>query len=178
MVEALLVLAQSQRRLDHQKLFELTDLVTNAITASEPDLSAAGLTISTALERHHICGDARLIDHLISNLLQNAIRHNIPHGRVQVAVTAATRTGEVSLRVINSGPLVLPDQIERLLQPFQRLGTQRTSARDGVGLGLSIVKAIADAHTASVHARPGPDGGLDIEVIFPQHTSGGRRASC
>ena len=166
-VEALLVLAQSQRRLDHQKLFELTDLVTNAITASEPDLSAAGLTISTALERHHICGDARLIDHLISNLLQNAIRHNIPHGKVQVAVTAATRTGEVTLRVINSGPLVPANQIERLLQPFQRLGTQRTSARDGVGLGLSIVKAIADAHAASIHARPGPDGGLDIEVIFP-----------
>ena len=174
LVEALLVLARSQSGLDHQKPFELTVAVTNAISASEPDLSAAGLTISTALNSNLISGDARLIDHLISNLLQNAIRHNVPHGWVRVRVTATTRTGEVSLRVITSGPLVLPDQIERLLQPFQRLGSQRTSARDGVGLGLSIVKAIADAHTASVHARPGPDGGLDIEVIFPQHTSGGQ----
>jgi len=167
LVEALLVLAQSQRRLDHQKLLELAIVVTNAIRASEPDLLAAGVTISSTLERHHISGDARLIYHLISNLLQNAIRHNVPRGWVQVAVTAATHTGEVTLRVINSGPPVPASQIERLLQPFQRMGPQRTGARDGVGLGLSIVKAIADAHAASVHARPGPDGGLDIEVIFP-----------
>jgi signal transduction histidine kinase len=167
LVEALLVLAQSQRRLDHQKLFELSIVVTNAIRTSEPDLLAAGATISSTLERHHISGDARLIYHLISNLLQNAIRHNVPRGWVQVAVTAATHTGEVSLRVINSGPPVPASQIERLLQPFQRMGPQRTGARDGVGLGLSIVKAIADAHAASVHAHPGPDGGLDIEVIFP-----------
>jgi signal transduction histidine kinase len=167
LVEALLVLAQSQRRLDHHKLFDLAIVATNVIRASEPVLLAADMTISSTLERHHISGDARLIYHLISNLLQNAIRHNVPRGWVQVAVTVVTHTGEVSLRVINSGPPVPANQIERLLRPFQRMDSQRAGARDGVGLGLSIVKAIADAHAASVHARPGPDGGLDIEVVFP-----------
>jgi hypothetical protein len=87
-----------------------------------------------------------------ANLLQNAIRYNVPHGRVHIA------TGQSGLRVTNTGPRVHADQVGRLLQPFQRLGEQRAGRHDGVGLGLPIVAAIAAAHGAALTARPGPEG--------------------
>ena len=68
----------------------------------------------------------------------------------------------------NTGPEVPAAAIDRLFQPFQRLGADRTSHREGQGLGLSIVRAIADTHGASITDRPRPDGGLLIEVAFPQ----------
>jgi signal transduction histidine kinase len=73
----------------------------------------------------------------------------------------------MSSRVLNSGSRVAADEIERLLQPFQRLDTQRSSGHDGTGLGLSIVAAIADAHGGQLEIRPGIDGGLDINLAFP-----------
>ena len=93
----------------------------------------------------------------------------MPGGRVEVST--GIRDGRAVLRVINTGPLVPADQVERLLQPFQRLGRDRTAG--GSGLGLSIVAAIARAHGASVSARPGRDGGLRVEVVFAPVTASG-----
>ena len=110
-------------------------------------------------------GDPRLAERLAANLVSNAIRHNVPGGWV----SASTRltAGRAVLTVANSGPAVPPAQVGRLFEPFQRLGEDRVSGPGGSGLGLSIVKAVAAAHDAWVHARARPGGGLEVEVHFP-----------
>ena len=103
---------------------------------------------------------------LVSNLVDNAIRHNIAGGRVQVTLAASTT--EATLTVTNTGPPVAPDQVSRLLQPFQRGTPDRTANPNGLGLGLSIVADIAEAHGASLddprstRRRPDHHGQLSL----------------
>jgi signal transduction histidine kinase len=165
LIEALLTLARSQQNPDHPEPVDLASVTAGVIRAAEPHAAALGVTIETRLESNYISGDIGLIERLVSNLLENAIRHNLPRGWVQVLVR--DQAGETTLQVTNTGPAVPPDQVGRLFQPFQRLSPQRAGRHDGVGLGLSIVDAIARTHTAALSARPGPQGGLDIEVTFP-----------
>jgi signal transduction histidine kinase len=88
--------------------------------------------------------------------------------RSEGALDSPGRDGRrATLTVTNSGPVVPPGEVDRLLQPFQRLSADRTSHRDGLGLGLSIVAAIASAHDATLAVRARTDGGLEIEVHFP-----------
>ena len=101
----------------------------------------------------------------MSNLLDNARHHNHSGGNVQVLVD--TQAGQASLKVTNTGPVVPPEQLNRLLQPFQRLVADRAGHHDRLGLGLSIVQAITTAHGAHLALHPGNAGGLDIEVRFP-----------
>jgi len=102
---------------------------------------------------------------MVSNLVDNAIRHNVAGGRVQVSLAASTT--EPTLTVANTGPLVAPDQVSRLLQPFQRGDPDRIANPKGLGLGLSIVADIAKAHGASLQILPRLEGGLTITVGFP-----------
>jgi signal transduction histidine kinase len=166
LIEALLVLARSQQELGHRETFDLAAVTGSVMRTLGQEAAARGLTVSMALQACQVSGDARLVERLVWNLGQNAIRHNCPEGRLQVAV--AVRSGRASLRVTNTGPRVPRDQISRLLQPFQRLGPQRSGRHDGLGLGLSIADAVANAHGATLTARPGLEGGLDIEVAFPR----------
>jgi signal transduction histidine kinase len=165
LVEALLTLARSQRGIDRREPFDLGHLVGEVLRARQPFAAARGLTVDVSLVSVLVSGDRRLVERLASNLVDNAIGHNVPNGYLEVAV--GTRPGQVVLRVANSGPVVPDDQVDRLLQPFQRLESGPAAGRDGLGLGLSIVAAVAAAHGASLGARPRPDGGLDIEVRFP-----------
>jgi signal transduction histidine kinase len=98
----------------------------------------------------------------VANLLDNAVRHNRPGGHV--TVTTGTRDGTAHLTVTNTGPVIPPGAVSRLYQPFQRLDDAST---DGLGLGLSIVRAIATAHDATITTTPTPSGGLRVEVAFP-----------
>ena len=101
-----------------------------------------------------------------ANLVDNAIRHNITNGHVQVTLAASTT--EATLTVTNTGPPIAPDQVSRLLQPFQRGTPDRTASPNGLGLGLSIVADIAEAHGAGLEILPRPEGGLTITVSFLQ----------
>jgi signal transduction histidine kinase len=101
--------------------------------------------------------------------VENALRYNIPNG--QVDITAGTDGGHATLHVANTGPPIPTDQIQRLLQPFQRLTTDRHSQHNGLGLGLSIVAAIAEAHHATLSAHPQQHGGLAIHISFPTPTT-------
>jgi signal transduction histidine kinase len=94
-----------------------------------------------------------------------AIQHNVPGG--QAAISTALTTAGAVITVSNTGTLVPPDAVGDLFQPFRQLGTERTRRGEGHGLGLAIVRAIADAHGAALTARSHPGGGLDIQVIFP-----------
>jgi signal transduction histidine kinase len=111
-------------------------------------------------------GDALLVERLAANLLANAVRHNIPGGHVEVRT--GMEDGAAVLSVSNTGPVIPPAELDRIFQPFQRLDRRRANYQDGHGLGLSIVRAIAAAHDATVTARPLPDGGLSVRVRFPR----------
>jgi signal transduction histidine kinase len=93
------------------------------------------------------------------------LRHNIPGGRIDI--TTGTRNSRALLSVANTGAAIPAAAVHRLFQPFQRLGTDRTSRGEGSGLGLSIVQAIADAHGADITSCPQAGGGLLVEVTFP-----------
>jgi signal transduction histidine kinase len=102
---------------------------------------------------------------LYANLLDNAIRYNVTGGRVEISTVSIA--GRATLRVGNTGPVIPPGQVGRLFEPFQRLSGQRTRNGDGYGLGLAIVRAVANAHGATVTPRTRPEGGQYIEVSFP-----------
>jgi signal transduction histidine kinase len=164
LIEALLTLARSQRGLDRREPLDLAAVTGAAVSATEADAAERGVRVNASLGSAPSQGDQRLTERLAANLVDNAVRHNVADGWVEVAT--GVRSGRAVLSVSNTGPVIAPDQVERLFQPFGRLEATRLS-RDGLGLGLSIVTAIAAAHDADLRARPLPGGGLEVEVHFP-----------
>jgi signal transduction histidine kinase len=176
LIEALLTLARSQRGLDPSEPLDLADITDHLLHAHQSDTAAEGLLIDADLSAAPIVGDCRLIEMLVSNLLQNAVRHNVPGGNIWIRVD--THQSQTTLMVSNTGPFVPADQVERLLQPFQHLSGERTNDHKGLGLGLSIVAAIADAHGATLSAQPRPDGGLTVQVAFSEELQPGHLQVC
>jgi len=159
LIDALLTLAGSERGIAAPQPFDLAAIAA-AVTTD--------ITIETRLGPAPADGDPRLAESLVANLVTNAIRHNVPGG--WAAIETATAGGRSVVRVANSGPMIPPGELERLFQPFQRLGDERVRAHNGQGghgLGLAIVRAIAIAHGAALTAIARPEGGLDITVSFP-----------
>jgi signal transduction histidine kinase len=115
-----------------------------------------------------------LVQHLVTNLIDNAVQYNLPGGDVQV--TSRTSSGRAVLSVVNSGPVIPAAEVDRLFQAFQRFGPRRARRDGGHGLGLSIVRAIATAHGASIEARARPEGGLAVNVTFLAPPAGPRAA--
>ena len=130
------------------------------------EATAAGLEVSTDLEPASATGDAALLARLAGNLIQNALRHNVPDGRVIVSTGAGP--GGAFLRVGNTGEPIAAADVDALFEPFVRRGRARTGGADtGIGLGLSIVRSVANAHGGRVSAHPRSGGGLDVEVVIP-----------
>src|SRR5215471_13594917 len=165
-LEALLTLSRGQAGLDKCEPFDLATLAGHVLGSRQPDAQDRQLAIHSALAPALASGDPRLAERLIANLTDNALRHNVPGGYIEIVT--GTKNSCAVLSVINTGPVIPAAAVDRLLQPFQRLGTERTSHSDGLGLGLSIVQAIAQAHGAALTIRPQPGGGLQAEVSFPQ----------
>jgi signal transduction histidine kinase len=168
LIEALLTLSRSQRGLDRREPFDLAVIAADILEARCPEADDRGLRIDTALGPAPTSGDPRLGERLVANLVDNAARHNIHGGRIDVATS--TRAGRAILTIANTGPVIRPDDLDRLYQPFQRLNPDRNGDRYGLGLGLSIVNAIAAAHGATIATQALPGGGLEIEVAFPPAT--------
>ncbi len=162
LIDALLVLARGERRLERRQPVDLAGLVTNALDERRGEIERRGLRLHTALDAARVQGDPRLLERLAANLIDNAIRHNLAGGRVDVAT--ATTAGAAVLSVVNDGPLVPVEELQRLQAPFERLGAARTGSGEGHGLGLSIVHAIATAHAAQLDVSSRPEGGLAVEV--------------
>ena len=162
LINALLTLAGGYRPIDNWQPFDLADLARTAVLDHDTQAHARGIRVHTTLAPATVTGDARLAASLVTNLVDNALRHNIHGGTVEIATTPPGR-----LTVGNTGDVIPPTEINRMFQPFQRLGTDRTDQTDGHGLGLAIVAAIAHAHHAAITAHPRPDGGLQITVDFP-----------
>jgi signal transduction histidine kinase len=165
LIEALLTLASSESGLNDSEPVDLAGAVGTALAGLAPEATAAGIHIAEITEQATVDGDPLLVERLVANLLANAVRHNVAGG--QIEVSTRTVNGEAVMSVTNTGPLVPPADVDRLFQPFQRLDRHRASYRDGHGLGLSIVRAIATAHAATITARSMPGGGLSVTVTFP-----------
>jgi signal transduction histidine kinase len=166
LLESLLTLAWSERGLDRREPFDLAAVVAAILREPPPEAAAPGVRIDSELEPAPAAGDAALAERLVRNLLDNAVRYNVPGGRVRVRTGAGA--GGAFLAVANDGPVIPAAEVERLFEPFQGLRPERTAPSDGHhGLGLSIVRAVAAAHHATLHAEARPEGGLAVEVRFP-----------
>ena len=165
LIDALLTLASSERGIERWEPFNLADLAGKAILDRHQDAERRNIRIDSALSAAPVTGDPALAESLIANLLSNAIRHNLDGGRVEVS-TGLT-DGRAIVTVSNTGPLIPPDEVDRLFQPFQRLSSQRLRPAGGHGLGLPIVSAIVSVHGAALTASARPEGGLGITVSFP-----------
>jgi signal transduction histidine kinase len=121
-----------------------------------------GLRSTVALDAARTSGDPELVERLVANLVVNAVRHNVPGGRVEVGTY--TVAGRAVFTIANSGPVIPAGELGRLFQPFEQLSCTDAA---GAGLGLAIVHAIATAHDATITAQPRHGGGLGIDVAFP-----------
>ncbi|MBO0825671.1 MAG: ATP-binding protein, partial [Actinobacteria bacterium] len=136
------------------------------------------LTVTVDLQRAGTMGDQKLLERMVWNLVDNAVRHNEPGGWIGVttgavsagavstgAVSAGCGPGQVFVRVANSGAAVPTDEVPGILEPFRRLAG-RTAAQEGVGLGLSIVRSVGAAHDAKLDVRALDGGGLEVCVTL------------
>ncbi|WP_208804429.1 sensor histidine kinase [Microbispora triticiradicis] len=161
LIEALLTLARSQEGPHRRERLDLAVVTAQALRHEDDP----GPRIEASLHPAPTFADPALIERLVANLLDNARRYNVPSGWV-TAWTGVTG-GRPTLRIRNSGPLIPAERVSLLLQPFQRLQSGRKAGRDGLGLGLSIVAAIAEAHHGTLEVRPLSEGGLDVTVALP-----------
>jgi signal transduction histidine kinase len=158
LLEGLLTLARSGRALPAREPLDLAAVTGAAARAVRP----AGVHVRLDLEPAGVRGERRLLERLAANLIENGVRYNAPGGFLAVS-TRATPDAAV-LHVANSGPPIDPTVAARLTEPFERGG--RTGTR-GAGLGLSIVRAITEAHGGHLTLTPRPEGGLAIRVTLP-----------
>ena len=172
LVDALLVLARSEGQartgLEQREPVDVAALVPRAGGAVAAEARQRCLAVTSATAPAPTEGDPHLLERLVGNLVENAVRHNVDGGwvRVGTGTEAAGAARLTVLTVANTGAEVRPDDVDELFQPFRRGGTARTGSR-GAGLGLSIVRAVAAAHGGAVTATPREGGGLEVTVRLP-----------
>jgi len=160
LIGALLVLARNEQARTLADPLDLAAVAEDALEGRNP----GGITTTATLGEALVTGDRVLLERLVSNLLDNAERYNIPGGTVEISTT--TSNGASLVRVVNTGQVVPPGQVDRLFLPFTRLDDR--TRHDGFGLGLALVSSIATAHNGTVHATALPTGGLDITIRLPR----------
>ena len=175
LIEALLTLARGQRGLTRRVPLDLAAVTRDVLASRGKQIAASGLTVNVKLAPGLLGGDEAMLERAVGNLVDNALHYNVDGGTVWI--TADTEDGRASLTIANTGPDIPPAAVSRLLLPFQR-GSQagdsyrarpRSTRDDGLGLGLSIVAAIATAHDADLAVTPRlTDGGLSIRLVFPR----------
>jgi signal transduction histidine kinase len=164
LVQALLMLARSEGAVTRRDPVDLADAARLALDHTTRDAQAAELEVAADLNAAPVRGDRRLLERLVANLVENAVRHNRPGGRVSVSTT--TRDGHSVVEVVNDGDILDPITLPRLMEPFQRI--DRGVRGDGAGLGLSIVRSVAQAHGGSVALAACSSGGLRATVTLPR----------
>jgi signal transduction histidine kinase len=164
-VDGLLALARSDSGVIAEETHDLAIAAAGALIDADGEAERAELTVRTDLRPAPVNGDPALLDRLVSNLVDNAVRHNHPGGWVEVVT--GRDDGDAVVTVRNSGGPVPPAEVDRLFEPFQRLASQRTASARSTGLGLAIVRSIVGAHGGTVVAAPNAGGGLTVTVTLP-----------
>lgn len=162
LIEALLVLSESDRGLAGRSPLRLDLIVDKVLVEHGAQAAEAGLEINSTLQPRTVVGEQVLLERLVTNLVQNAIKYNRPGGTIDVAVAARP-----ALTIANTGDDVPASAVDRLFEPFQRLGGDRMARVEGVGLGLTIVRSIVRAHDGAVSARSTGRDGLRFEISLP-----------
>jgi signal transduction histidine kinase len=163
LIQALLTLARSEGGIVRRDPADLADAARVALAQTAQEAADLHLEMRSTLDAAPIHGDRPLLERLVANLVENAVRHNRPGGMVEVRTLQAAGRSVVEVR--NDGALVPAEAVASLLEPFQRL--DRGARGDGAGLGLSIVRSVAEAHGGSVELRARPSGGLVVRVSLP-----------
>jgi signal transduction histidine kinase len=158
-IDALLTLARGQAGLAAAQPVRLDVLVAELLEEREPQLD--GMQVVTRLEPVTVSGDPALLERLATNLLDNAIVHNAGSDP-WVTIESGVRHGTGEVSVANGGSAIPAERVDELFEPFRRLDGERTGLSQGLGLGLSIVRAVALAHGGEVEAQPLPAGGLKV----------------
>ncbi len=166
LLEGFLVLARAQHgRLADATIVSLDQIVTDALATHHAQIAAQQLEVRTGLAPTGVAGSETLLARMVENVIENSVRHNQPHGFIHIA--CETNGGAGRLVVESGGPVLDQDNVAQLAQPFRRLGAERTGSRDGYGLGLSIVGAVADAHGGTLELQSRPQGGLRVQITLP-----------
>ena len=160
LIDALLSLSRSQGSLIAHERVDLAEIVGDTLVEMSVRATAAGVHLDADIEDAFVDGDAPLLERLVGNLIENAIKYNRVDGHVRIVL----RDGPVRLVIENDGDVIAIPQLSRLIEPFRRGGTQRTG--DGYGLGLAVVDAVAAAHRAKLELAARPEGGLRAVVEF------------
>jgi signal transduction histidine kinase len=164
LLDALLTLARSEAGVAAGERVDLAVIVEDALLAREPRLGE--IRVESVLEPALVVGDQALLERLVGNLVDNAIVHNAGEER-WIRVSTFESDGAPALRIANSGEVVGPGPVDELFDPFRRgAGERLGSDGEGLGLGLSIVRAVAVAHGAQIELRALPEGGLEFELRF------------
>ncbi|MFC6881974.1 MULTISPECIES: sensor histidine kinase [Actinomadura] len=162
LIEGLLTLARSERELRTRTGAALQDVVASALDQVD---GPGDVEVEARLAPAAVEGDPVLLERCAVNLLENALKYNVPGGRVWVRTAA--RDGAAVLLVANTGRPVPPYEVGAIYEPFRRLRPDRVGSADGAGLGLSIVQAVVGAHNGTIETVPRADGGLAITVRLP-----------
>jgi signal transduction histidine kinase len=176
LIEALLTLASSEGGLSQHEPVDLAAVTGEVLLTRLTEADRLGLRIRAATQPAALDGDLLLTERLVANLVDNAVRHNVAGGHIEV--TTRTRDGRAVLSVASTGPVIAAAEVGRLFQPFQRLNGRRGHHGAGHGLGLSIVRAIATAHGAAIGARALRGGGLAVDVTFPPPSGPSTASGC
>jgi signal transduction histidine kinase len=171
-IDGLLTLARSESQAIARVPVDLSDVAADAVEQTAAEAAAARITVDAAPGPAPTVGDPVLLERLALNLVRNGLRHNQAGGWVTVATTIRHDLGEAELLVVNSGPVVAPQLVSELFEPFRRLDHGRTGGHEGVGLGLSIVRSVVRAHDGRLLAESRDDGGLAVRVWLPAPTPG------
>ncbi|MER6098137.1 HAMP domain-containing sensor histidine kinase [Streptomyces sp. NPDC001728] len=166
LVEGLLLLARSDNQIVERKPVDLAEVASRGVDQVHAEAEAKGVEIRGEREPAVVQGNGVLLERIALNLLQNAVRYNVPEGG-WVEVTTGTEHGQAVLVVSNTGPVIPAYEIDNLFEPFRRLRQERTGSDKGVGLGLSIVRSVARAHGGRIIAEPREGGGLVMRVTLP-----------
>jgi signal transduction histidine kinase len=166
LVESFLTLARAQNGAVAERTeVALPELAATALGAHQDAIAARGLSVQSDLSPASVAGNWTLLARMVDNVIDNAVRHNQDAGFIRVATQ---RNGASARVTVESGGAPLADSaVAELAQPFQRLGGARRGSEHGVGLGLSIVDAIAQAHGGALVLEPQPDGGLRVMISLP-----------
>jgi signal transduction histidine kinase len=161
LIAALLTLARSEAVTGREQPVDLPALAADCITDLHRRVLEAGIDVQAELEPAHVRGDPALLERMLGNLVDNGIRHNEPGGFLKVATYTLDGCAYVVVR--NGGDVIDPEVAASLTEPFRRL----SRAGGGFGLGLSIVRSVAEAHGGSVAVTAPASGGLEVAVALP-----------
>ncbi|MFF0550938.1 sensor histidine kinase [Streptomyces sp. NPDC004311] len=166
LVEGLLLLARSENQIVERKPVDLAEVASRAVDQVRAEAEAKGVEIRGERALAVVQGNGVLLERIALNLVQNAVRYNVPEDG-WVEVVTEVRHGHAVLLVSNTGPVVPAYEVDNLFEPFRRLRTERTGSDKGVGLGLSIARSVARAHGGRIQAVPREGGGLVMRVTLP-----------